>query len=1551
MEGELLSATLRICSSLQAAKASTVSGVAAATLQQLVTTVFEKVATEDSVAGTKATTSETPVNDGKTEQRSAAFDDACRVFRDLALAADERKTKFVQFTALSAESSLELIFSALDANSEMFAAHQELLSIIGANIFPVIIRTLSDRLSFSLTVRSLRILGLILNRHMTSFVRDVEVALNLCTQALDPELSPGWKRALVMEVLRGFLADGSHLIEAYSAYDGREGGKPIVQDLLSSFVRLSSEKPSAIGLGQQSTVPTGPTSPGESSTDQGTLDAAGGMAGVFGSALGVTEVNIAGISAQWSLPKSPYLEQLDKSDAPTLPDTYLYAMVLECLSGFSDSLARTILPLTVHTERSRSKSSGRSSNPRQRARSLSFKTGAVPLNPLEAKEAPYAARVAAVAGLIESCWPAVLATASTFLNAALDDTYFRNLIKAYQRFAQVAGLLRLSTPRDAMMTTLAKAAVPPHILNAVGGDQSRSPLAESPRVFSNPRSLLSVDSLVPQTSSLAMEHSNRRQSSEPLKPMLSVRNLLCLRALLNLAIALGPTLNSAFAVVVSALKQADMVLSRTTPQQISRHHKEMDSASVVQIFSAEVAAVESAASRLLESSTDYPNDAFLNVLQTFCILLHGRREVNESPIASAPNSRPTTPKTQMPKGRTFSGLPGISTIAEIQARDYHFVIPKLGTLAELNVPRFMSEQSTASGWDCVVDELISIARTNSIPRDARRSATNVLVKLAEATIAGVAKEDHAERPLVQRRALDVLLRLVNELYLEDGDITANDLEVQSHVLSSIQTILERCGDSLVAGWDRIIAIISVAFESEGSSLQEIKDDKVSIDWRSRSFDLVSRTIGKGAFGATQLVCSDFLDALPSDAIPALIELLHRFMCQEEDVNGSLTAITIAWNIAEWLFNKFSSEQLSSFIETTREFDELEEDLATLLADSQPAQWLLLLLRLRDVAAKPLAEIRTAAYQTVLNVFKLHGAQLPPAAWDMLLRNTIFYISRADSFLYLQEEENRANGTQSSVTQSPDVEMSKTIIAGNFDVVAQHLRVIEQVSKLASLWEVFLSMLERYLDVENHLLNTAVYSALSSVLSGIELASTAFKGPTYRTVALWLKRFPNISEEDASKESNQHAYLAYAEAGEEIYRLTADTINTSQTRTMINNLYQCIRESDGPRYGADTAVMSPLQTKILHLLQSMRTDQPNIAACLITVAAKLATLHHDTADQQTSSKAHPTFVAIASESTIWLPNITLPHITDAELLDSGALLQAVQSLRRLVESKYTFNLQYKGLPLWHRATTSALALVKPVLDQTEVGQIEKAAREELWADYVGIISGVIKGNDVHLIEDPRKVREDQEFDVASFRALREVLIPRLGSLDLATETRTVYMRALFEASLVHRPERDEISALEISPLADIGKVRRGRVKNVPFSLREELAYACWQELITLSSKSDGSPERVNLARAAAPFLVLRLAIPLRAYIADQPLRGHKPQPLSELEELLFSFETVKELKLDESALMTDRGGERAHMPLLYPLLVRAVATAGDRWSGSAEVLDPLQKVLGGVTTAP
>ncbi|KAI5370090.1 Putative protein Mon2, guanine nucleotide exchange factor [Septoria linicola] len=1558
LRGDLLGVALQLCASLQAAKTTTISGVAAATLQSLVTTVFGKVATEDQSMADSAETVEVPGGEGPIHLRPAAYD-AFRVFRDLALAADERPTKFVGFQ--QSLPSLELLWSSIDAHHELFACHEELLAIIGANAWPLIIRALSEKPSFPFTVRALRLLSLVLDRYLSKFPEECGVALNLCTQALEYDHATPWKRTLVMELLRGLFIDGSKLIDAYMTFDLREAGKPVVQDMLSAFVRLSTEKPVAIGLGQQSSIPTGPTTPSQSASEQATLEAAGGMAGVisFGATFGVAEASIAGVSSQWSLPRSLVLDQLDKHDPPNLPETYPYALILDCLSGLSDSLAKIILPLTVHHEKRKVKAASSSIETRKpssdRARTSSFRTRAVPLNPLDAKTAPYAERASAVAHIVDRLWPAVLATASTFLNAALDDQYFRNLIKAYQRFVQVAGVLRLSTPRDALMTTLAKAAVPPHVLNAAVAEPIRSPNVESPRVFSNPKSLLSVDSLVSQASAMSID-GKRRSSLEHNRPMLTVRNLLCLRALLNIAIALGPTLDAAFAVVVSALKQADTVLSTTTPQQLTRQssvsaHGSIDTASVVQAFSAEVANVEKAASNLLESTADYPNASFTHVLTTFCQLLHSKSEGPSSPLSPTSEQRPTTPRTVLPNRRTFSGLPGISAVVALHSRDFHFVLPKLGKLAELNVTRFTNDDPHESGWTDLVNELARVAKTNDVPRDARRGATNVLVRLAEATVAQVVDEEPDQRAAVQRRALATLLRIIEEIYLEEGHLSQTDLEVQSYVFESLRAILEMHGDSLVAGWNRVLAIISSAFEHDGATPGGADDDQVNIDWTHISFELVTQQIGRTAFDAIQLLCSDFMATLPAATIPSLIELLHRFMCQFDDLNASLTTVTMSLTVSDHLFAKCSESEIDAFMKQASEFDELEDEMQPILQTSCPAQWLTLVLRLRDVAIQPQHEIRNAAYQTICGVLKSHGDELLPNSWELLLRSTLLQISRADSYSYLESSAPDNHESTTSTSVSPNIAMSSTIIQGQSIVVAKHISIIEQMARLPSLWELLLNVLERYMDQEDYTLNTAAYSSLARILAVIEPSKVVWQSPIYRTVSLWLKRVPHFTPSNGNhgrkkQQSNQDAYIAYVEAGDELYRLTRDSLSLSQARTLIDNLFHTIRDADGPLYGADANVMSALQTNVLSLLKKIRLSHPG---CLITVAAKIATLHHDTMHLRESGYQGPTFIAIASEAIAWLEDLVLSSISESNDFDPDAIALALRALQQLVEAKYGIKAEHKGTPLWQKAVSSALAIAGPAVEK--VARADQAIRNDICTALVGIMGGILSSDNLDDVQDAQIIYDDQLFDMEKFHRLRDILVPQLMDAALHDALRQSYACHLFKASIIHLSETSQMMNPSQVQLNGIGEPRNGRVARAQCSRREDLAYICWKELTILASHDEQPYESTRMAQIATPLLIHRLAMPIKAYIADQPLRGKRPQPLSELEELLFSFECIGRLRLPAHALAGEAGSKlikqdsaQVHLQFLYPLLVQAVRTAGDRWSGAEEVLEPLQSLL-------
>lgn len=730
---------------------------------------------------------------------------------------------------------------------------------------------------------------------------ECEIALGLLNHMLDPEASPLWKRALCLEVYRGIYSDPRLVLDIYGQFDEQEGKRCILGDNLAAFVRLATEKPALIGLGQQSTVPIGRGDGKDAASEQAAAEA-GALAGVIGGP--VSESNTAGhstgISTQWSSLKTPCMEHLDKTEPPALPETYVYSLVLTCITNISESLAKFVLPLTVHHEnksrkKSRteemSKADAEAPSPTSGlSRTQSYRKKTIPVNPLTLTEHSAHPFIETTSALVTECWPAVLATCSTFLNAALDADFYRALVRSIQKFTQVAGLLRLSTPRDAFLTTLGKAAVPPSLLLS-GIVSPKTPTPENPGVFSNAKGLLSVDSLVSQASSMSLDK-NRRPSHEVSMPALGPRNLLCLRALLNLAIALGPTLQSAWSIIFETLQVADLVMAmsnqnsaRTTGPTRNRADSDLSTEKV----EAETSAVQAAARRLFESTVDFPNDAFVELLQALCTLLN---------TGSAPESGQRTPtnsgRPQILHQRRMGSVSGMSLSTESNARDSAFALNKIGELAALNEGRLSLYAPAESGWDVFVTALVRFSADDRKTSSTRLLAADIISRTVK-EIAELSMSDE-ERIETQTRILSALQTQIEALHQNDSnsDDSYNDTDIRIHqiALEALKDVIEQCGESLVAGWGSVFDSLLSVFASRDLPFEneEQLDDAPNgqANGSLQSVAVISRQLARSAFGTVQLVCSDFLAAVPDTSLSTLLELLLRFCCQEEDLNMSLT---------------------------------------------------------------------------------------------------------------------------------------------------------------------------------------------------------------------------------------------------------------------------------------------------------------------------------------------------------------------------------------------------------------------------------------------------------------------------------------------------------------------------------------------------------------------------------------------------------------------------------------------------------------------------------------
>jgi hypothetical protein len=776
--------------------------------------------------------------------------------------------------------------------------HAEQTRVLRSLLMPTIIRSLSDRLSFPITLRIIRILNLLIRNHLTIMPSECEIALGLLNHMLDPEASSSWKRALCLEVFRGIYSDPRLLLQIYSHFDEKEGKKNIFGDNLASFVRLATEKPIVIGLGQQSSLPANRNDGKDSASDQAVAEA-GALAGVIG---GPTNENNggnhpAGISTQWSNLKTPCLEHLDKAEPPPMPETYIYSLVLTCITNVSESLAKFVLPLTVHHETKTKKKTrpeenatpgGEPPSPpsvsRKLSRTQSFRKKTIPVNPLTLEEHPAYVYIQTSAKLVTECWPAMLATCSTFLNAALDADYYRALVRAVQKVTQVAGLLVLPTPRDAFLTTLAKAAVPSTMV-MTNVASSKSPSAEQ----TGSKGLLNVDSLVNQAAS-ALDK-NRRPSHEGNHlPMLGARNLLCLRALLNLAIALGPTLHSAWSIVFETLQVADLVMSysnqggQRTP--VVGVRTEVD---VSEKIETETSAVQAAARRLFESTSDFPNDSFVEVLQALCGLIQTSSD-------STPSGQQTPSSAGRPKvlhQRRLGSVSGMSVSTDANSRDSAFALNKIGELAGLNEERLARYPPDDSGWDVLVTELVRYSANHHNATPTRLLAADILCRTVK-EIAQLSIPDE-EREDVQARILSALETQISSLHQDnaDGDSFA-DADVRMHqiALSALKSVIEQCGESLIAGWVSVFDSLLSVFSATSPSGT---DNVATIMFVSDTVEVISKTLARTAFGTIQLVCSDFLAAVPDTSLPTLLELLLKFSCQQEDLNMSLTVSTLRYS--------------------------------------------------------------------------------------------------------------------------------------------------------------------------------------------------------------------------------------------------------------------------------------------------------------------------------------------------------------------------------------------------------------------------------------------------------------------------------------------------------------------------------------------------------------------------------------------------------------------------------------------------------------------------------
>ncbi|KAI1322855.1 hypothetical protein F5Y16DRAFT_25958 [Xylariaceae sp. FL0255] len=1616
IKGGLLVTALNICFVLQASKNGVVNNTSAATLQQLIMTVFEKVTTEDKSTSDVAPVGEAEISqNGKVQLRSAAMD-AHRVFKDICLMTENQRPEYLRFTGLPQTFGLELIESVLSQHAALFLNHPEQAWILRTRVMPFIISALSGKPNFATSVRLARILYTLLRKHVGILPYEGGQALEGLTQLLDQDTAI-WRRALCMEVFRGIFAEPSLLRRIFSLYDAKEGQKNVLKNLTATFVRVSTEKPQVIGLGQQSTIPVAdPYANMGQSSDQAMLESSG-VTGIIGGS--VNEGHNTGISSQWSTIRVACIDQLDKTEPPPIPESYVYALTLSCITSLSEGLAKFILPLTVlgetrprrrnikvsetgrdspalvelgNTEDLRS-GVERTTTGTSLERSASFKKNPVPVNPLSLKDHPLQADVKICANIIDECWPAILATCSTFLSSALDSEYYHGLVRAFQKFAHVAGLLELGTPRDAFLTTLGKAAVPPNVftacLNSGSSKLVTSPTIDTPNtILSNARGLLSVENLVTPVGAAGERQRQASIDASMGQQTLNTRNLLCLRALLNLGIALGPTLSSSWTIILETLQQADLVLfiNGKTPGRTPIVSKMLDSraeteaAGLLANFSTEIRAVETAASRLLESTVDFPNDAFVEIVSSVCNLL----ETPESP--SEPSTRPTSPipsvgglRTPTGQHRKVSGTAG--PLSSGPSQEDQFALAKLGDLATINLERLLFYSPDTSGWSRITAELIRTLSSATVVQPVRSRAADILVQLVLDAAKGISNQNDETCARVQLRIIESLSASLVPLQATNrvASVTtySTDVDIHKTILEGLKCLVEDFGDNLLNGWDIIFEIVGTIFVPRKFNPEVPPEDRVA----SQPMTTRSPRLIRSAFSSLQLVCSDFLTCLPKSCFLILVDTLYKFCSQDDDLNIALTTVTFFWDLSNFVSSR--NKLLPITNDLVPDFDDAslaEKASHADNASSDAALWMLLLIRLTTVTTNDRLDLRNSANQTLLRIFDAYGDRLNPEAWSVCIKAVIFRLMSS----MISELRAVDSPKIDEKVQHEWHDTTVVVLDGISNLLANYLDVLTAHPTFNSYWQQLLSHFATLLDFNVLVISTATFKALTQMLSHSQHGSRQNFNKTTIDLAwdLWARGIP-VSEQKSSDKSsdNQNCLLAYVAALREVYRLIQDDLTVERISRMLALLKEALQVATPGAFVADIDHATPLQSQVLDVLKMLRTDIPGAPSALIAQTSEfIALAYNDGGDESNQRNVQKrTYVAMSKMSMIILQSLVESHATDADIYNNGALLNALSSLSTPITLKYSFPIVPKSEQPWKQATKSAVGILQATVNQLITLDIPRSMLQDIWHAIVTIVNGVTSA-DCDTSPDRANILDDQDFDISSFYQFRDLIIPSLGAEVVLDKTRKIFAESLFRMSIIHEPAPAESSVIygangsDSMGLSNLYKTRRGRTVDPAPSRRTKMSYVCLDELFALVASQDevSTPQitvlpptpkffpsappgstasespralQIRLARTTAPYLILRAALTLRAYIADQPLRGRMPQPLSQRKELAHVLEQLIKLKSEPESIPDTPNVEsegRKHLLRLYPLIVSATNVAGT--SGDQKVSGLLTEAL-------
>nr|XP_034192055.1 protein MON2 homolog isoform X1 [Osmia lignaria] len=1486
VHGETLARNLVLCFRLHFTKDSTTINTAGATVRQLVSLVFERVVAEDEQSPDTEDSDEINLEELKIPTNQApkglgpCAADAYLMFQDLVqLVNADQPYWLIGITEMTRTFGLELLESVLTNFSSVFFKHPEFSFLLKERVCALVIKLFSpnikyrnsvpaslqqatplDKPYFPISMRLLRVVSILIQKYHSLLVTECEIFLSLIVKFLDPD-KPTWQRALALEVLHKMTVQADLLTNFCECYDLKPHATNIFQDIVNSlgaYVHSLFVNPQMMN---QNNMATGTTAPQSTASPLFTgMPIGPGVSPQPGFySRGIWLPVVATFTSGQA--KSTYLDMLDKVEPPQIPIGYGISIAYACLLDIIRSIALAI------NGSSETVTGNQSYKPSESERKLHTQ-------------------------LINSSWCGLLAALSPLIDASTDESATENVLKAIQTFASLCGQLELQAPRDAFITAICKASLPPHyaltvLYNAPQGiPTARQQESTQYNVtIGEPdyrQQVVAVGTPLPTASLPVGAHQG--------PVMLTAKNLQCMRALLSLAHCHGSILGSAWHLVLTTLQHLVWILGLkpSTGGSLKAGRTAADpNAVLTNAVMADLPVLSTMLSRLFESSQHLDDVALHHLIDALCKLSHEAMELAYS------NREPSL-----------------------------FAVAKLLETGLVNLPR------VEVLWRPLTNHLLEVCQHPHIRmREWGVEAITYLVKTA--------LQHKYPQPLRDNQKLQtLLLGPLSELSsVRHGDVRQRQLEC-------VLQVLHGAGETLYHGWPLVLGIIGAVSDHHGEALVRI------------------------AFQCLQLVVTDFLPVMPWRCLPLCVDTAAKFGSQTQELNISLTAVGLMWNISDYFYQNQEKLCVSLKGDSSSVFPDFP---GTTNMPPFDKLWMCLYARLGDLCVDSRPAVRKSASQTLFSTISAHGSLLHQPTWQAVLWQVLFplldkvrSLSNSASSEKVDTSGNILIHHSRNTAQKQWAETQVLTLSGVGRVFNTKRQLLQMLGDFPRAWSLLLEFIENSALSKNNEVSLAALKSFQEILYLQKGSDNNEVVQSNDSEALWIvawRVWLNIGMESTTppQEGETEPYVpsqAFLTALVHIFPAVFQHIRNKFTGPDLQKLCIVLKNAVAvPVHGESTpyilptmpdVVLTHLQDGVLHsmeLLQKEALNGPeNLRTMIVMIFLQLLSFSKLACEAPTYGKIPTKHISqVRGVSADWVTMnyvpfgekalsmvVTLYQKTAHEMavIDGQVLKHIIEALHVPLSMKYAC----PSPTTWKLAVTSLLAVLHTGLP---LARKYPEQFQSMWSELASTLDDFLFPKSVLNVErGVEEIQADEAVDCQVMELLRDEVLPHSQ----------------------HIPHQ---FILRVVMLLNKGSIHSATTTNIESSgetkLREEFAKTCFETLLQFSlldglnndsehdtSKNPENDEGGVAGRLAVTALLHRFQEVLRRYIENERRSGKCPLPRYRLSEISFVLKAVATLVVSLKKAPPNKVERSVWEQLigLYPCLVECtIATASGQVSRS------------------